>query len=368
MELKAKKLINKTKNSDTKGTDRNDDGRSDKEDVSTNTDSLGNNVKNSVSSVGNFLKSGANAIGNTVKSGVNTLGSSVKSGANAIENSVKSGADSMSSGIKTMKENAAEKTKQAELKNLKPFFSEDYSNENFLMTNFIRIADRSKKYIESEVCQGAIGYFSDSNGFRYVNIFRDCIDNFGLTFFPDSSNEFYYIDPTDSCHYISLNEYFSYLKIERINELQVIAKKLGAKHFKVTYLENNASASDTKVDGTFSVKKIANAEGSHSLQRTMISTVEIAAEMECSGHAPQIPELRYLSNDSSINTLITLRMDKNDPITHQKLMIKLSNSSGMNQKDAAKIDYEVKCLHGHANMTNESMQEMNRYLQYEIDF
>ena len=44
--------------------------------------------------------------------------------------------------------------------------------------------------------------------------------------------------------YIALDEYFSYLKIERINELQMIAKSLGAKHFKVTYKEEQTAFSE----------------------------------------------------------------------------------------------------------------------------
>ncbi len=53
------------------------------------------------------------------------------------------------------------------------------------MPHFIRVTERDKKRAESEVCQGAIGYWSD------------------------------------------------YLKQVRISELQKIAQDLGAKHFRV---------------------------------------------------------------------------------------------------------------------------------------
>lgn len=64
--------------------------------------------------------------------------------------------------------------------------------EGVNMPHFIRVTERDKKRAESEVCQGAIGYWSD------------------------------------------------YLKQVRISELQKIAQDLGAKHFRVTYKEEKS--------------------------------------------------------------------------------------------------------------------------------
>ena len=90
-------------------------------------------------------------------------------------------------GAHTLKETTNEKTRQRELKVLQPIFMEDLEGVN--MPHFIRVTERDKKRAESEVCQRAIGYWSD------------------------------------------------YLKQVRISELQKIAQDLGAKHFRVTYKE-----------------------------------------------------------------------------------------------------------------------------------
>ena len=49
------------------------------------------------------------------------------------------------------------------------------------MPHFIRVTERDKKRAESEVCQGAIGYWSDYKEMRMLNIFRDSIDSYGMS-------------------------------------------------------------------------------------------------------------------------------------------------------------------------------------------
>ena len=148
----------------------------------------------------------------------------------------------------TIKTNIDEKAKEIEIKKLQPIFPADIDDGDFLIQKFIRVADRDKKRSESEVCKGSIGYFTSTKGIRLLNIFRDGIDFFGLSFYPDSRSEFYYVDPSDRDRYIALDDYFNYLKAERISELQRIAQDLGAKHFKVTFVEEKSSYSDRKIN------------------------------------------------------------------------------------------------------------------------
>lgn len=148
----------------------------------------------------------------------------------------------------TIKTNIDEKAKEIEIKKLQPIFPADIDDGDFLIQKFIRVADRDKKRSESEVCKGSIGYFTSTKGIRLLNIFRDSIDFFGLSFYPDSRSEFYYVDPSDRDRYIALDDYFNYLKAERISELQRIAQDLGAKHFKVTFVEEKSSYSDRKIN------------------------------------------------------------------------------------------------------------------------
>lgn len=276
----------------------------------------------------------------------------------------------MKKGAQTLKEITDEKARQLELKTLQPIFLETLNDTDFLMSRFIRITDRDKKHAESEVCKGSIGFLSAQKGLHIVNIFRDSIDLYGLSFYPDCDSEFYYVDPSDRDGYIALDEYFSYLKQVRISELQKIAQDLGAKHFKVTYKEEKTSFAEKKVSKKVTAKPIASIDVEQNNENKKYSTVEIAAEMECPGHTPVKPKLKYMKYDPSINGLVEMRMNEHAPLLHQKFMLKLSNSSGLKESEAIKIDAVLKGMKctGNATVLSETQNESRRYLEYEIDF
>ena len=276
----------------------------------------------------------------------------------------------MKKSAQTLKETTDEKARQLEMKTLQPIFLETLNDTDFIMPKFIRVAERDKKHAESEVCKGSIGFISDQKGLYIVNIFQDSIDLFGLTFYPDCNSEFYYMDPSDRDAYIALDEYFNYLKQVRISELQKIAQDLGAKHFRVIYKEEKTSFSEKKGSKKLTVKPITSADVEQNYEDKKYSTLEIAAEMECPGHAPIKPKLKYMKYDPSITGLVEMRMNESGPLLHQKLMIKLSNSSGLKEGEAAKIDVVLKGMKctGNATVVNETQNESRRYLEYEIDF
>lgn len=273
-------------------------------------------------------------------------------------------------GATAVKDNVSEYARSAELKALRPIFADTLNSADFMMTKFIRLSPRDKRHSESEVCQGSIGYMFSQKGLDIVNVFLDSLDSFGLTFYPDCYSEFYYIDPSDRDRYISLDEYFGYLKLARVNELQKIAQDLGAKHFKVTYKEEQNSFSEHKVNANAKAQGVASANAEHHSAEKKYSTVEVAAEMDFPGHSPVKPQLKYLQRDPSIQNLISLRMDTASPLLHQKLMLKLSHSSGMKENDAAKIDAALKGMKcsGNTTVASEAKNESRRYLEYEIEF
>ena len=178
----AKAFFEKTKDSIVKAVDQNDDGSVDLKDVSAIAETIGNAAKNTAA---------------------------------------------------VIKDSAESKSREMELKALRPIFLEDLDSADFLLSNLIRITDIDKRHAESDVCQGSIGYISEQKELRIVNIFRDKVDAFGLSFYPDVDSEVYYVDPSDRDKYIALDDYFSYLKVARVNELQKIAQDLGAKHFEL---------------------------------------------------------------------------------------------------------------------------------------
>lgn len=276
--------------------------------------------------------------------------------------------DAVKKSTQVIKETAEDKARKIELKTLKPFFPDSLDNADFLLPKFIRVTDRDKKHAESEVCQGSIGYFSDQKELRVMNVFKDSIEVFGLTFYPDCDCEFYYVDPSDRDRYIALNDYFTYLKTARIIELQKIAQDLGAKHFRVTYKEEQALSCEKKTEAH--AKAAAAAGTEHELTEKKYSTVEIAADMTFPGHTPIKPQLKYMQREPIIQNLISMRMDEKAPLLHQKLMLKLSNSSGIKESDAVKIDAALKGMKCSGNVTveSEAKNESRRYLEYEIEF
>lgn len=269
-----------------------------------------------------------------------------------------------------IKKNIDEKKREYELKKLQPIFQTDIDDGDFIIQKFVRVADRDKKRAESGACKGAIGYFTENNDVRMLNIYRDSTELFGLTFYPDNRSEFYYVDPSDRDRYIALDDYFNYLKAERISELQRIAQDLGAKHFRVTFVEEKAAYTKAKTTVGGKAAKFGGAEASVEKSASEYSKMEIAAENDFPGKDPIKPKIKYLLRDPNIQNLITMRLNEDSALTHQKLMIKLSNTSGLTEADAVKIDAVLKGMKfgGNTTVQNEAKNEARRYLEYEIDF
>ncbi|MGN0169864.1 MAG: hypothetical protein ACI39H_03765 [Lachnospiraceae bacterium] len=276
--------------------------------------------------------------------------------------------EAMKKSSKVIKEGIEEKAREIEKKSLQPLFPDTLNSADFLMPKFIRVTDRDKKHAESKVCQGSIGFISDEKELSIVNVFKDSIDVFGLAFYPDDESEFYYVDPSDRDRYIALNDYFTFLKTARIAELQKIAQDLGAKHFKVTYKEEKSVFSEKKITAHGKAMIVAN--GQQERKEREFSKVDIAAEMTFPGHEPIKPKLHYLQREPLIQNLITLRMNEETPLLQQTLSLNLSNSSGMKESDAAKIDAVLKGMKcsGNASVSSEAQNESRRYLEYEIEF
>lgn len=311
-------FLSKTKNAAVNLMDQNDDGKFDLEDVSKAANSVGESIKNAAEKAKNARD---------------------------------------------------EKARAAELAELQPIFEDDITDADFSLPKFIRVAEIDEKRKASDLCKGSIGFYSDQKDFKVISIYPEKVGLFGLSFYPDLSSEFYYVDPSDRDRYIALSEYFNYLKLERVNELQRLALDLGAKYFKVVYREEKASETSGDVKAGIKAKAIsANAEVKNSSAES--AKVDIAAEMKCVGHEPQTPTLKYLKNDPSVDNLIRLRFDKQNPISHHHIVIQLGRTSGVKETDAIKIDAALKGFKyaGSASAVREFKNEERRYLEYEIVF
>lgn len=300
----------------------------------------------------------------------------VKVLADAVEAGAKKAASAVKDAAKESKAQLAsiidQKMEAAERERLRPIFEDDLDDANFSMTKLIRLTEMDKAHAESDLCKGSIGFESVFKDYRVLNVYFDSINSWGISFYPDTNSEIYYVDPSDRNLYISLDDYFTYLKMARINELQKIAQDLGARHFKVTFKEEKKSFSSKKASGK--VRMSAQKQGGevsvdHSDEALAFERIEVAAEMDCVGHDPFEPKLVYLRNDPSISNLIELRMNKN-VMTKQKITVHLMNTSGIKVKDAAKIDAAISGLkiNGGMSVSSEVQAEARRALEYEIEF
>ncbi len=297
------------------------------------------------------------------------VGEAAKKAAVSVKNTAVKSGNQLSDRIEQAKRDKAWKM-------LMPIFIEDLDRTDFLLPKLVRIVEMDKKHSESDICVDSIGHESYPNKVRIINIYPEFADDYGLIFTPDKESGMYYVDPVDRNHYIALSEYFNYLKIARVNELQKIAQDLGAKHFKVTYKEHVREASIAKAGGNIkgkhgpnATKKEIDVNVEHFAESSSLSTIEISAEMHCMGNSPIEPKLVYFQKDPSIQNLIALRMS-NNPISHQVFLLELGDTTGIKEKDAAKIDAVLSALKMNGKYTMESAvkREAKRCFEYEIDF
>ena len=266
-----------------------------------------------------------------------------------------------------------ENRRKADLERLKPMFQEDFKEDEYVLPKMIRVAEIDKAHADSAACKGSVGFKTIMDDISMVTIFRDFIDNLGLSFYPDLENGVYYVDPCDRDNYIALDDYFAFMKTQRVAELQRIAQSLGAKHFRVISKERIEATSSNSVDAAASVKAMGqggSAGYSHAASNSSMKSISIEGEMRFPGHTPVKPELHYLKKEPSIINLIEMRMDPLSPLQHQHISIEMINSSGMKVKDAGKIDAMFKAMKisGHANILAEAQNEARRILEYEIEF
>ena len=272
--------------------------------------------------------------------------------------------------------NAAREAAQrkADLERLKPLFSEDFERAEFVMPKMICVNDIDKVHAENAVCKGAVGFRTVLEDMSAITIFRNCINDFRLSFYPELENGVYYVDPSDRDHYILLDEYFSFMKMQRVTELQRIAQALGAKHFKITYKERSSSSSSRTVDVSAAAKldaaNKADVAISHAVSNSSMAAISIEAEMCFPGHAPVVPKLHYLNKEINVANLIEMRMDPLSPLQHQHFILEMSNSSGIKIKDAVKIDAMLKLMKfsNKNSIVSEVQNEARRILEYEIEF
>lgn len=271
--------------------------------------------------------------------------------------------------IKNFQSELSRKNYVEKTKSLNPVFIEDI-DESFEYPILINLTDKDKKHKESDICENSFGHFSKVKEHQYLNIYlNEGLQKLNIKFYPQVQKGTYIVDPTNKQKYIEVDKYFNYLKEARIFELQKIAQDLGAKSFKITYVEDEKSStiSNKKINlGIKNMKARADMK-SNTFEKAKFT---IAAESKFPGHSPIQPELKYLANEESIHSLITLRMNPQSALSYQKLILEFHNSSGLTTSQAVEIDVVLHNIKGSGgmNMQSELQNESLRRFEYEIEF
>lgn len=279
--------------------------------------------------------------------------------------------------VAEMKRQFQEKQRQAKLKRdldaLNPIFSDNLTDGDFFLPKMLQLAEMDKKHASNPICEGSIGHEMLVKDLRIVTVYRDQTSHWGLRFYPDENQDFYYVDPVNPQLYIAIDYFFDYLRQARIGELQRIAQDLGASNFKVTIKERKKTlykkSQTEKITGKYKSNTVG-VQGDHSTSNSEMSEGEIAVQASFEGHAPKQPQLNYYKNEPQINDLIQMRLHRENAIRDQHLFLQCAHSSGITEKTAASIDAAftaMKCT-GNTTFTSEAQNETRQIFQYDIVF
>ena len=257
------------------------------------------------------------------------------------------------------------------LKKLAPIFEEDILKSDFVVPAIVQIVNYDKR-MENRLCKRAVGFETKINNVKVLTIYSDYTDLINKRFYPQEVPGTYYVNPCIRDLYIDINDFFSYMKKVRVDELDSIAQMLGAKHFKIELQiqESNSNITTAKTSGSLRLLK-TNADYATSNNTSL--NVSVAAESYYKGNTnPQKPELLYFKNDSSINSLIEMRTDpqRQNSLISKTYSIQYGKTSGITMEQTADIGAALKSLNcGMADeFTRNAQNECNTILQYTIDF
>ncbi len=275
----------------------------------------------------------------------------------------------------------ADAKEEMDRKSLRPVFMDDVvktTEDGHLISkilekqqSIIRIVPRDKKREMNIVCNGAIGYRETIKGIDLLSIYEEYAKDLGISFVPNISQTFFYVDPFKEGMYVALDEYFTYFKKQRVNELEMVAQKLGAKRVTITFKEHERNFVKKNASGNVKVQQ-NSVSASYDGENANEISMEIAADIVFSGHNEPIePKLCYFKYESDISRLIQMRLDQStNQIQAKTYKFQCSQTLGIKESVAAQIDgvlHQLKCV-GNASVSEETRKEGRTTLEYYIEF
>ncbi len=263
-----------------------------------------------------------------------------------------------------------------EKRNFCPVTLDDYNSINFNTPKLLRILE-SDIHEGHESCEGAIGYAPTIAKVKLFQIIKRNCDDIGMRFYPNKDGVIYYQNPYEKDMYLNIEDYFDFIKRKRVNELEMIANKLGASHVKITIKEEKKSFVSAGVKMKDSIKigqKIDKASESEEKKGEVTSsqaiTREIALDHEFKNPGnPEKPDLLYYKGDPDIESLIEIQFGKN-PSKRKTYKLKFLQSSDINIDAAIGIDAVLSKLqlNSSASLKSEVEKEQRMFFEYFVEF
>lgn len=297
------------------------------------------------------IKNGIVNTGKTVAIGVKTGGHKVADTAIVVKN-----------GTTDLKENFNRKR-------IKPVTLNEISAPDFNIPRMIYIVG-DDKYSDHYVMKGAIGHIEKEKGMEYLILYSKHAESTGFDFYP-MVNEFYiyYADPCYPRKFICLNDYFKFIADAKVSEMNMIAQKIGAKHFEVELTEEHRVffSKKAKIKGKSKLGDV-DIDGQYAKEET--KTIETIGHADFEGQKPERPELVYLKNEEEIKQLIELRLNENNQIKRKVFQFKYNSTTGINTMNAAKVDAVLKKIGIKTKNTisSKAEEEDRRYFKYTVEF
>ena len=284
------------------------------------------------------------------------MANKIKSPAEILEaagNAIETAVDKAGDGVEALAGKASNAKERIDKARFGPVFDLDQIADNMPQVIYVEDNQRLKNV---PACKGAFGFIEKLKGMQVMRLLPKYIGLPGIKFYPDTDGVLYYQDPCDDHLYIDINDYFDYLNAVRVNELELAAQDLGAKHVKVVYRE----ARKIFVDND------AKADAPDEFSFTEVFTDDVYD----AGDAPIAPALQYLANDPSINSLIDKCLDSEQSIDKEAYTIPCKTLDGMSVDDAVKVDAIIKTLKlkGNASVASAAEALERAVLEYSIEF
>lgn len=275
-------------------------------------------------------------------------------------------------GTKYLGEQYEKAKHELDLKLYNPVFEDELQAYDFKLPFIIRIVKYDKR-MENEACKGSIGFSDKIKQENILHIYEDFAEQLGITFYPCIKDTIFCANPYKENFYICLDDYFTYIRKAKVDELETIAHSLGAKYVKVSFKEKKKTFVSNNINAKAGYGKKVSIKAENNQVKDEYSGIEVAAEVEFNGNSePVKPELVYFKNESDINALIKMRLDKENrnQIKSKTYVFSCHDNRGMQEKTAITIDAMLNKLGcaGNSSVVSEVQTECRTVLEYSIVF